>query len=213
MQTATGKTPAIAPWGRWDRIGMWLILGGSIVYALVVLASGISRLVYQLATRTWSGSLIVGGDLPASADAGTATLIRGSYESASVTLGDLSDWAFGVLTTGLVFSVITGAIVALAFVYLSWRLLRAKPFKKSLTFTFCTAGAALLLGSILSLGFEAFGRMIAITELLGNDITTGFWPIAFTGDLTPIGFGLALLIVACAFEYGERLSRETDGLV
>jgi len=42
---------------------------------------------------------------------------------------------------------------------------------------------------------------------------TGFWPMAFSGDLSPIGFGLALLIVASAFEYGERLTRQTDGLV
>jgi len=213
MQTETGKTPALAPWGRWDRIAMWLILGGSAVYALIVLVSGVGRLVHQSVSQTWTGSLIVERALPAEADAGTATLITGSYESASVTLGGLSGWAFGLLTAALVIAVITSATVALSFVYLSWRLLRAEPFKKSLTFTFITAGIALIIGSILSLGVEALGRMIAISELLGDDKVTGFWPMAFSGDLSPIGFGLALLIVACAFEYGERLTRQTDGLV
>jgi hypothetical protein len=213
MQTETGKTPALAPWGRWDRIAMWLILGGSSVYALIVLVSGVGRLVHQSVSQTWTGSLIVERALPAEADAGTATLITGSYESASVTLGDLSGWAFGLLTAALVIAVITSATVALSFVYLSWRLLRAEPFKKSLTFTFITAGTALIIGSILSLGVEALGRVIAISELLGDDKVTGFWPMAFNGDLSPIGFGLALLIVACAFEYGERLTRQTDGLV
>lgn len=213
MQSMKVKTPALAPWGRWDRIGMWLILGGSIAYAVIVFATGIGRLAHQLATQTWSGSLVVEQPLPASADGGTAELIRSSYETATVTLGNLSGWAFGLLTTSLVVSLITTATVALSFVYLSWRLLRAKPFKKSLTITFITAGSALLLGSILSIGFDALGRMIAISELLGDDKLTGFWPMTFTGDLSPIGFGLALLVVACAFEYGERLTRETDGLV
>jgi hypothetical protein len=213
MRTASGTTPAIAPWGRWDRMAMWWILAGSIVYALIVLSTGVARLVHQLSTRTWSGALIVDEPLPRSADGGTASLLNGRYENATVTLGDLSDTAFGLLTTGLVFSVVTTATVALAFVYLSWRLLRSKPFKKSLSIAFLTAGTALLIGTMLSIGFEGLGRMIVASELVGEDTTEGFWPIAAQGDLGPIGFGLALLIVACAFEYGERLSRETDGLV
>jgi len=213
MSASSGTTTVIAPWGRWDRIAMWWILAGSIVYAVIVLVSGITRLVHQLSTRTWSGSLIVDDALPDSADGGTAALLRGRYESATVTLGDLSDGAFALLTTGLVFSIITTATVACAFVYLSWRLLRSKPFKKSLSIAFITAGGALLIGTVLSLGFDALGKMIAVTELLGEDKLEGFWPVAVQGDLGAIGFGLALLIVACAFEYGERLSRETDGLV
>jgi len=98
-------------------------------------------------------------------------------------------------------------------VYLSWRLLRAKPFKKSLTVVFITAGAALMIGNILSIGFDSFGRVLLVSELLGDEKIGGFWPMAVQADLAPIGFGLALLIVACAFEYGERLTRETDGLV
>ena len=213
MARTSGTTPAIAPWGRWDRAAMWWILAGSIGYALIVLVTGIARLVHQLSTRTWSGTLVVDEALPPEADRGTATLINGSYDSAAVTLGDMSDGAFTLLTAGLVLSIITTAIVALAFVYLSWRLLRAKPFRKSLSIAFITAGSALLLGSILSIGFEGLGRMIVSSELVGDDTLEGFWPMAAQGDLAPIGFGLALLIVACAFEYGEKLSRETDGLV
>jgi len=213
MRTETGTTPAIAPWGRWDRMAMWWILAGSIVYAVTVLVTGIARLVHELSTGTWSGSLIVDEALPTSADGGTAELLQGRYESAVVTVGDLSGAAFGLLTTGLVFSIVTTATVALAFVYLSWRLLRSKPFKKSLSIAFITAGSALLIGTILSIGFEGLGRMILASELVGEDKAAGFWPMAASGDLGPIGFGLALLIVACAFEYGERLTRETDGLV
>lgn len=213
MRTVSGTTPSIAPWGRWDRMAMWWILFGSIAYTIVVLVTGIASLVNQVSTRTWTGSLIVDQPLPASADGGTAAVLHGRYESAIVTLGDLSGTAFGLLTTALVISIITTASVALAFVYLSWRLLRSEPFKKSLSVAFITAGGALLIGTLLSIGFEALGRMTVITELSGEDALDGFWPIAAQGDLAPIGFGLALLIVACAFEYGERLSRETDGLV
>jgi len=213
MRTEPGTIPSIAPWGRWDRIAMWWILVGSIAYAGVVLATGIIGLVHQLSTRTWTGSLIVDERLPPSADAGTASLIRGRYESAEVTLGDLSDAAFALLTAGMVLSIVTTATVALSFVYLSWRLLRAKPFKKSLTAAFLTAGSALLIGTVLSVGLDTIGRMITVSELLGDDTIEGFWPVTVQGDLGPIGFGLALLVVACAFEYAERLSRETDGLV
>lgn len=213
MRTARNTTPTHAPWGPWDRAAMWLILGGSIVYAGIVLVAGITHLVAQLTSRTWSGTLLVENPLPASADAGSATLIEGNYETASVTLGNLGDLSFGTLTVALIVSVLTTAIVAVSFVYLSWRLLRAEPFKKSLTYTFITAGSALVIGTTISLGFDTIGRMMTVSELMGEETLEGFWPVAATGDLSPIGFGFALLIVACAFEYGERLSRQTDGLV
>ena len=207
------KTPAIAPWGRWDRLSMWLILVGSSVYAAAVLVTGIGSLVARLTSGVWNGSLLVEGKLPESADAGTADLLEGDYESASVSVAGLSDPALFLLNSGLVLSIATSATVALSFVYLSWRLLRAKPFKKSLTVVFITAGAALMIGNILSIGFDSFGRVLLVSELLGDEKIGGFWPMAVQADLAPIGFGLALLIVACAFEYGERLTRETDGLV
>ena len=192
---------------------MWLILVGSSVYAAAVLVTGIGSLVARLTSGVWNGSLLVEGKLPESADAGTADLLEGDYESASVSVAGLSDPALFLLNSGLVLSIATSATVALSFVYLSWRLLRAKPFKKSLTVVFITAGAALMIGNILSIGFDSFGRVLLVSELLGDEKIGGFWPMAVQADLAPIGFGLALLIVACAFEYGERLTRETDGLV
>jgi hypothetical protein len=207
------KTPAIAPWGRWDRLSMWLILIGSTGYAAVVLVTGVGNLAARLSSGIWNGSLLVTGELPEAADAGSATLLSGHYESATVSVSDVSDGALFLLNTGLVLSVVTAATVAMSFVYLSWRLLRAEPFKKSLTVAFITAGATLMIGNILSIGFDSFGRVFLISELAGDEKLDGFWPMAVQADLAPIGFGLALLIVACAFEYGERLTRETNGLV
>ena len=41
----------------------------------------------------------------------------------------------------------------------------------------------------------------------------GLWPLAGRFDLTFLGVGLVLLLVGLAFEYGERLQRDTEGLV
>lgn len=48
-----------------------------------------------------------------------------------------------------------------------------------------------------------------------NDSSTvqGFWPLIGSMDGTPLGIGVGLLLVGLAFEYGEGLQRDTEGLV
>ncbi|TFC00826.1 hypothetical protein E3O42_12040 [Cryobacterium adonitolivorans] len=71
---------------------------------------------------------------------------------------------------------------------------------------------ALLLGTVLWQGFGGLGRMIAAGELNG-DAPGGFWPLATLVDLAPGGTGVVLLVAAAAISMGQRLQRETDGLV
>lgn len=201
------------PRRRGDRAGIGLLLAGAVAAAGVVLWSGIGRLAEQLSTGTWRGELVVGGALPAAADRGPAALLAGHYETAAVTVGVLGPLAFGLLTTGLVLFVVTAATVVVAFAYLGVRLLLEKPFRRSLTVAFSVAGVALVVGSMLGAGFDSAGSMLVIAELGSPGAAGDFWPMAVRGNAAPIGIGFALLIVAHAFEHGERLSRETDGLV
>ena len=207
----TSDTPALATWGRWDRAALQLILAGAVIYAVVVSIAGIVGLVGELSSGERTVSLFVEQELPASAMEGAATIVDGGYETATVTVTSLEPVTAGLLTTGGVIGFVTQLLVAASFVYLAWRLLRREPFLRSLTWTFIVAGAVLLIGTILGQAASGFGSWLVATEL--NDGPEGFWPLVMKFDPAPIGLAFILMLVGCAFEYGQKLTNETRGLV
>jgi hypothetical protein len=208
---STHETPALATWGKWDKAALQLILVGGVIYALVVAVAGVAGLVGQLTSGERMLTLFVEGNLPASAAGGSATLLEGSYESATVTVAGLTPATAGLLTAGGVIGFVTQLLVAASFVYLAWRLLRREPFLRSLTWTFIVAGAVLLIGTLLGQAASGFGSWLVATEL--NDGMNGFWPLMMRFDPAPIGLAFILMLVGCAFEYGQKLTNETRGLV
>ena len=214
-RTVSNETdaPALASWGIWDKLALQLILVGVSIYALVVLISGTVMIITTLASGDRQVSLAVDGALPDRASTGSATLLDGHYESAWVSVTGLTPMTNGLLTAGLIVNVVAHVLVAASFVYLAFRLLRRRPFMKSLTWLFVTAGAALLIGSLISQALTGFGSWLVAGELGSTPGTDDFWIMAISVDLVPIGFGVALMLVGSAFEYAQKLSRETEGLV
>jgi hypothetical protein len=203
-----------APWSRWDRLGIWILFIGACAVAAGALVSGLTGVVSEVVSGTRTVTLLTDSALPPRASAGSAALLEGHFATADVRLGDLSAGTAGLLTTGSVLGILVQSTVALSFAYLAWRLLRAEPFIASLTVAFIAAGAALAIGGLVAQLTTGFGQWNAVLEL-GRDRAGDepFWPLAMALDPAPIGFGFALLIVASAFQYGERLTRETEGLV
>ena len=210
--TSTDNT-VVAPWGKWDKISLQLILVGVSCYALFVLAFSTVLIVQSLVSGDRLLSLPVDQPLPAEADAGTATLLDGRLESARVYVTDLTPATTALIDIGFIVGVLTQVVVAASFVYLAFRLLRRRPFMKSLTWTFVVAGAVLLLGSLISQVLSGFGSWLVAAELGSTPDGDSFWFWSFSVDPAPLGFGFALMLVGSAFEYAQKLSRETEGLV
>jgi len=205
-------TPASVAWGKWDKLSLQLILAGVVIYAVVVLIAGIVDIVMSLASGDRLLSLTINEPLPTGVDTGTATLLDGRLNSARVYVTDLTPITTGLLDAGLIVGVITQVLVAASFAYLAFRLLRRRPFMKSLTWSFLAAGAVLLIGSIVAQALTGFGSWLVATEL-GSSPDNDFWQMSFSVDVAPLGFGFALMLVGSAFEYAQKLSRDTEGLV
>jgi len=205
-------TPASVAWGKWDKLSLQLILAGVVIYAVVVLIAGIVDIVMSLASGDRLLSLTINEPLPTGVDTGTATLLDGRLDSARVYVTDLTPITTGLLDAGLIVGVITQVLVAASFAYLAFRLLRRRPFMKSLTWSFLAAGAVLLIGSIVAQALTGFGSWLVATEL-GSNPDNDFWQMSFSVDVAPLGFGFALMLVGSAFEYAQKLSRDTEGLV
>ena len=211
--TETTEPPTAVAWSRLDRLSLRAILGGGILVAAIMAAVGCTSIISELASGHRSVRLIVDQPLPAAADAGAATILDGRYDTALVTVGDLAPVSAGLLTAGSIVMLVTQLLVAASFVYLAWRLLRREPFLRSLTWAFIGAGAVLLVGTLVGGSLSGFGGWLVAAELGGSADDDSFWPLAMSLDLGPVGLAFVLMLVGCAFEYAQNLSRETAGLV
>ena len=205
----TTETQSITGWGKWDRAALWLLFAGGAAVAVIMLVTGILGIVGDLTQGTRYLELPAVKDLPPQANSGSARLESGTFETATVAVSGLTPFTATLLTIGRTLIVLTNLLVAGTFVYLAWRLLRREPFLKSLTWSFIFAGAFLLVGSLLAQTIHGIGANLVGAEL------GGYWgeSTIFIFDANPVGLAFVLMLVGCAFEYAQKLTNETRGLV
>jgi hypothetical protein len=124
-------------------------------------------------------------------------------------------------------------LVAIAFAVLCHRLLAGSPFRPVLTTTMSLAAIAVGVGGIVWQVLAIVGNSIAanqaldiwawgaeaptpeVADYLFNIDGTGMPEpsLGFTFDFWPLFFALALSAIAFALRHGERLQRDTEGLV
>lgn len=113
--------------------------------------------------------------------------------------------------------------ISAAVFWLSMMLLRGRPFVRSLTHM---AGAAAVVVMIAGVGAQVFASAAraSVVEFLNPQVITaggnmtdpsyeGLTGWALNLDLAPVGWALGLALVAAAFELGQRLQKDTEGLV
>jgi hypothetical protein len=137
--------------------------------------------------------------------------------------------AAGQLTQGAIL-----AILATVFAVLCHRLLDGSPFRPAITRAVSVSAIAIGVGGIAWQVFYATGNGIAARQalevggwsaqaptseiadyLFTTDTGTGIPEpsLNFTIDFWPLYFALVLAALVFAFRYGERLQRDTEGLV
>ena len=192
----------------WGIFGIAVVvLGGTLVLSVLGIASTISSGAISVTLSTEQL-------LPAEADQGPAVLLSGSYDTASVVVAGLDGGAFTVALIAKILLSITQIAIAASVALLCWSLVKARPFRRSLSLTVTLAGATVLLGGILSAGLTVLSSFMIADQLNAPDAgLDGFWPVLAGVDPTFIAIGITLLLAGLAFEYGDKLQRDTDGLV
>lgn len=105
-------------------------------------------------------------------------------------------------------------IVCLSLWWLGLSLIRQRVFRRSMAPVLGTAAIALVVAGMIGPFLGAIGRAEVVEHLASSGADTGqFWNFMYELSLPPIGWGIALALVATAFEVGQRLQRETEGLV
>lgn len=197
--------------GKVGQVLTWAVLAGAVLWGVLATGFGAVTLISQLLRDRFTVILFADAALPPAASAGTAALEGGRYATAEVTVSGLSDLPRFLLTLEASTSLATTLLVSATVAYFCWSVLRRRPFNRPVFALVALVGYALVLGTVLGQGFGGLGRMIAAGELNSNP--TGFWPLATLVDLGPAGTGLVLLVAAGAIHLGQRLQRDTDGLI
>lgn len=105
-------------------------------------------------------------------------------------------------------------IVCMSLWWLGLSLIRQRAFRRSMAPVLGTAAIALVVAGMIGPLLGAIGRAEAVEHLASSGIDTAqFWTFLYEMHAAPIGWGIALALVASAFEVGQRLQRETEGLV
>jgi len=189
---------------------------------LAILAAGATLLgaallfarLRTLARGETTMSLLTRAEVPyryeAHTDAGAGIMSAG-FDSATVVAGGLSDGTRALLTGGVIADAVATAVSIGAVAWFLLLLIRNRPFHRSLVAASLAAGSALLIGGILSAGLGGLGRMQAAVEL--NPLAGGVFKVGFLVDPWPAVAGLGVLALAFVFRRGERLQRDTEGLV
>lgn len=210
MPTSSADTrPALH---RSDRVAM-AALGASILAGGVVWFAGS---LYALVRRVMGGTLSleltvldprVDSDLPAGLNT-----IAWDGAQANVDLVALGPVIATLLLGSQSLMVIVGAIVTGAIGIVLLRLARRAPFHRSLFAVAVVAGATLSLGSVIALGSHIYGSLKAsdrVNELIGSQT----FAVDATADPLPVLLGLVVMAMAVVFRSGERLQRDTEGLI
>jgi hypothetical protein len=193
-----------------ERGTLTLFLAAAVVIA-TTLALPAVREVVEIAGDRSPVRLLTETEIPVSSTSAGPAALSATYDSAWVVASGLSAGARWLLGAGAALSGLTAAITAGSVAFFLLLLMWRRTFHRALVVATLTAGATLLIGSLLSAGLGGLGRMMAADEL--NPVTGEVFVIGFAFDPGPLLAGIAVMCLSFIFNYGIRLQRDTEGLV
>lgn len=143
---------------------------------------------------------------------GRASVASGETTTAEMTVDGLSMTARLLLGSGTLLLILVQVMIAIAIVVLCRQLLDGRPFVTALRRLIGALAVVVLVGGMFGQALYGFGNFQVATELNSDPIGSEF-PMMMHIDSTPFIVGFSLALVAMAFSIGERLQRETEGLV
>jgi len=198
---------------RADGFALGLIATGAVSVAVAALVSVVQGSFRALGDDLTVSLPVTEGEVAALE--GVDAVSSATYASADVTLTSVAAgarWLF--LLEGALPALATIGVCAVAW-WLGVSLIRSRPFRRSMSWTIGTAAILVIVGGMLGQVSGAFGRSIVVEQLTAAApaVTDLFWIFRLDLDLAPLGWGFALALIAGAFEIGQRLQRDTAGLV
>src|SRR5690554_2302082 len=189
--------------------GITVIVTASLaaLYGVMVLITGAFIFVNRLTADAVTIPQPVAVDIEV--ESATQThLTEGTFRMADITVAGIPDGVRALLASSSALDTVAHLAVVFGVIMLCVSLLRGRPFLPVMVRTLVITSFALVISGMLSTGLLAFANM-EVAHLLD---LPGF-PMAGNLDFTAAFIGLALALVAAVFTIGQRMQRDTEGLV
>ena len=200
--------------GLIEKTILGVIAGGAAAIGVVEIV----LLVGRVAGLASNGTTVLGAvpvtDARASVITDATSLVSAAnYETVALTIEGLPSAARGYLIAAAVLGALVSIGICAAVVWLCIRVFVNRPFVRSATWGIGVVAILVFVGGIGSSLCTGIARAEAVDYLgigAAQGLTAGF---SATVDLAPLGWSLALIVVAAAFELGQRMQRDQEGLV
>lgn len=195
-----------------EKTTLGVIAGAAVAIGIVdtVLLSGRIVSLASDASITVSGIPLL--EFPADRISAASPRIEAAqFESLGMTVAGAPGSARGALIAAAVLTALVGIGICAAVAWLCVRVLVGRPFVRSASWGIGIVAILVMAGCMGGALFNSVAHA-EIVDALGLE-DAGLPIFLATIDLAPLGWGLALAVVAAAFEIGQRMQRETEGLV
>jgi hypothetical protein len=210
---APTATPVLRQTWSIGRVTLLVLVGGSAIYALAAGVFGITEIVVQaiygqaVMTVHWAAEGDTGFGFFTTVGVHGST-ISGNLESATVGVNNLTGFALTLKAIGDGLGVLAQVALALCAYGIGRALLRGRPFSRDVTRNAIIAAVSLLGFGVASQLVSWWARVVILNEMDSVQFSRNL-----TFDPAVLTAGLAVALVAVAFRYGERMQRDTEGLV
>jgi hypothetical protein len=196
---------------RADTFALWLFTGMAAFVGVAVAVSAVPAIV-ELFGEQVPVSLSASMTVPADAATGSASIVSGSFDRADLVVSGIDVWPRVALAASVAMSALSSVAVAATVVALCLGILSGRPFVRSVTWLLATASIVLIAGSLLAALFDMIA-MFSIVAALNPDPSDAVFPFRSEFDFTPLLIGLVFGAVATAFQLGQKMQRDAEGLV
>lgn len=217
-------TPSPHPPTRIERVFLRVIAAGALLVAALAVVAGVAGTASIASDdRTEVRNMLIANpETPAFTD-GIDAIADARYESVSVTVDGLNGEARAWLVAEHLAATLLTLGLALVVAWVALRLTAGRPFVRSATIALGSTAILVSACGLIEQTAAAIGRAEVVTFLGVDEVGAGgnaenpsyegFVAFGLNLDLAPIGWGVALIVIAGAFELGQRLQRDTEGLV
>lgn len=187
-----------------DRVGVIVILIIGAFLGGFIAATGLIQAVFGLIDPSRHLVALL-ADIPLEASG-----VAARAERVIVTAEQLPAGVAWALAGAQAISALIVGVVTVAAASVLWRVAQRRPFHRSVRLAAVVAGTTIALGSLIAQGLGGIATMAA-ADALADDLE-GLY-VGFEFEPLSVIIGLAILALAYIFSAGERLQRDTEGLV
>lgn len=193
-----------------EGVTLGLIATGAVSIAIAALSGAVSA-GFEIFGSPVSIDLPV-RDSPMTGLADAAEVASAQFTESTVAFDSLDAGTRWMLLGERALPAVATAFVCMSLWWLGFSLMRRRVFRRSMVPVLASAAIALIVAGMLAPVLGGIARAQVVGQLPAS-ASHMFWSFRAQIDGAPIGWGIALTLIVAAFEVGQRLQRETEGLV